>query len=120
MASIQGWSLPTQELSERSPLCVGIEESCGRTISLMSRLTPVYTIYGLPYTTFSLCGRHAGQPVGSTVYGWGGHHNNFFLGSRAASCKHFHRHHPFPAALFLPWTLIKAGILTLIPFDFHT
>jgi amino acid transporter len=27
----------------------------------MSRLTPIYTIYGLRYTTFGLGGRHTGQ-----------------------------------------------------------
>jgi hypothetical protein len=28
----------------------------------MSHLTPIYTIYGLPYTTFGLGVRHTGRP----------------------------------------------------------
>jgi hypothetical protein len=48
-----------------------------RAISLMSRLTPIYTIYGLLYTTFGLGGRHTrpgrpaqslSRPVGSTAW----------------------------------------------------
>jgi len=44
-----------------APLC-GIEESCGGTISSVSRLTPIYTIYGQLYATFGLGGRPTGQP----------------------------------------------------------
>jgi hypothetical protein len=33
----------------------------GRAISFMGRLTPIYTIYGLLYTTFGLSVRHTGQ-----------------------------------------------------------
>ena len=32
-----------------------------RTFSLMSRLTPIYAIYSLPYTTFGLDVRYTGQ-----------------------------------------------------------
>jgi hypothetical protein len=35
-----------------------------RAISLMSHLTLIYTIYGLPYTTFGLGVRHTGWPAG--------------------------------------------------------
>jgi hypothetical protein len=52
------------ELANPGMLCVGIKESSGGTISLMSRLTPVYTIYGLRYPTFGLAG--LAWPVGST------------------------------------------------------
>jgi hypothetical protein len=64
MALIQGWSLPTQELSR---LCVRIEESCGATISLMSPLTAVYHLRPtLPYIWPRWAPhRAAGQPRAS-------------------------------------------------------
>jgi hypothetical protein len=61
MQSQPGLELANPGIIEKgAPLC-GIEESYGGTISLMSRLTPIYTIYGLLYTTFGLDGRHTGQ-----------------------------------------------------------
>ena len=45
----------------------GGKPSRGRAISLMSRLTPVYTIYGLLSATSSLGVHHTGRPNGQTV-----------------------------------------------------
>jgi hypothetical protein len=39
----------------------------GREESVMSRLAPIYTIYGRLYTTFGLGGRHTGRPNGLPV-----------------------------------------------------
>ena len=38
-----------------------------RAISLMSRLTPIYTIYGLLYTTFGLGRHHAATRLRAVV-----------------------------------------------------